>query len=349
MSFQQQLLPKGRFQARVEDEVVDSSEEDEQEYVDPRAKDLELKRLQQSRQRNEDNRYGMDYLGDKECGAGANPGGSSQADTEDCEWDLDLDAPLGGRGVGDCERSWLLLERSQAVVIAMAQGLVRTTGEPYLTLYVFDTENDDLVKNCPQKNQMLPARKHLVDEALRRATKHRIKPIKKSAGKPELLSWLKLHAVIDVTDRAFIRRECKKIYTLLKDQAEEQDNAEKERQATKNWTVGEPWQRLYHAAAKDEARALDTMEGKGKKKDQLDARNSDAHPPTYYAKVAEFYNSPEVFATYAWPDLHEDFAEIKLLDIEDMPGGRITAEEVKARLSDTHAKLIMVSDGSVVV
>jgi hypothetical protein len=337
--------PTGTFAAQVEASVtqleamIDSSED---EYVDPRNKDSQLKRMSVGPD------YGMDYLGDKEAEAGDDPGAkpgpggsSSQAETEDCEWDADLDSPVGGRG--DCETSWLLQQKSQAVVIAMAQGLVRVCEEPYLTLYVFDTEKDDLVKNCPQKNQMLPSRKHLVDEALRRAKKHKIKPVKKSAGKPELLAWLKLHAVKDRTDLAFIRCECKKIYTLLKDQSEEHAASEKERTTIKNWTVAEPWLRLYHAAAKDEARALDTMEGKGKRKDELDARNSDAHPPTYYAKVAEFYNSPEVFATYSWPELHESFSEIKLLDVEDMPGGRITAEEVKSRLSDTRAKLIMVS------
>jgi hypothetical protein len=333
--------PKGKFETQVRESIqqqaamLDSSED---EYVDPRIKELQLKRSVEPD-------YGLDYLGDKEAGAGADPGSSpsSQAETAECEWEEDLDAPPGvGVGPGDCERSWLVQEKSQAVVIAMAQGLVRVCGEPYLTLYLFDTEKDDLVKNCPQKNQMLPSRKHLVDEALRRAKKHKIKPLKKSAGKPELLAWLKLHAVKDRTDLAFIRRECKKIYTLLKDQADEHAGAEKERQSVKNWIVAEPWLRLYHAAAKDEARALDTMEGKGKRKDELDARNSDSHPPTYYAKVAEFYNSTEIFATYSWPELHESFTEVKLLDFEDMPGGMITAEEVKSRLSDTRAKLILV-------
>jgi hypothetical protein len=116
-------------------------------------------------------------------------------------------------------------------------------------------DKDELVKNCPQKT-MLPARKHLVDECLRRAAKHKIRPIKKSSKTAELLSWMKLHAVVDMVDLAFIRRECKKIYTLLKDQADEVAMVEKERTLVKNWTSMEPWLRLYHAAAQDEARVL---------------------------------------------------------------------------------------------
>jgi hypothetical protein len=94
--------PNGTFAAQVEESVtqleamIDSSED---EYVDPRDKDLQLKRMSGGPD------YGMDYLGDKEAEAGDDPGAktgpggsSSQAETEDCEWDVDLDSPLGGRG-----------------------------------------------------------------------------------------------------------------------------------------------------------------------------------------------------------------------------------------------------------
>jgi hypothetical protein len=97
------------------------------------------------------------------------------------------------------------------------------------------------------------------------------------------------------------------------------------------------------SAAQDGARELDTMEGRGKRKDQIDARNLEAHPPSYYAKVAEYYNSDETFATYQWPEVADAFAEMKLLDFDEMPGGKITPEEVKTRLADTRAKLIVVS------
>jgi hypothetical protein len=340
--------------------TVDSSDDDDV-YVDPRFKERELKRLssesQQSRQRlsmeSQQSRqpdYGMDYQGDKEIEAGADPGeggGAGEADPEvsstastvECEYDEDLNAPR----VGDCERYWKHHGKSQAVVIAMAQGLVRVCGEPYQVLYVFDMEKDEVVKNCPQKNLLLPARKHLVDECLRRSTKHKIKAIKKSSKTKELLSWMKLHAVNDRDDLAFIRRESMKIYDLLKEQADELAMVVTEKQAVKNWNTMEPWQRLYHCAAMDGARELDTMEGRGKKKDQIDARNMEVHPPSYYAKVAEYYNSDKLIATYQWPEVADAFAEMKLLDFNDMPGGRISPDEVKTRLSDTRAKLIVVS------
>jgi hypothetical protein len=335
------------------DTSLDSSDDDDDVYVDPRFKEKELKRLSMESQQSRDRDYGMDYLGDKEIEAGADPGarpdevGPEQADPEvlstastvECEYEEDLNAPV----VGDCERYWKHHGKSQAVVIAMAQGLVRVCGEPYQVLYLFDMDKDEVVKSCPQKHLLLPARKHLVDECLRRSTKHKIKPVKKSSKTAELLSWMKLHAVKDRDDLAFIRRECKKIYDLLKDQADELAMVVTEKQSVKNWNTMEPWQRLYHCAAMDGARELDTMEGRGKRKDQIDARNLEAHPPSYYAKVAEYYNSDRVIATYQWPEVADAFAEMKLLDINEMPGGRITADEVKTRLADTRAKLIVVS------
>jgi hypothetical protein len=120
-------------------EEVDSSEDDEP--VDPRAKDLELKRKQQQQQWRQAD-FGMDYEGDKEAGAGDNPNKdpetasmASTALTEDAEWETGVSAPVAG----DCERSWKHHGKSQAVVIAMAQGLVRVCEEPYQVLYVFES------------------------------------------------------------------------------------------------------------------------------------------------------------------------------------------------------------------
>jgi hypothetical protein len=262
----------------------------------------------------------------------------SDASTEECGWDTDLQA---GVGKGECETYYIAQDKSQRVLIAMAQGLVRDEGDPYPSLYVFDLEEDDLVKSCAQK--MLPGRKHLIEEANRRAKVLRIKPLKKSAGKNEVCAWLKLHAVNDQKDIDFIRFECKSLYLLMKEQAEEQDGVEKEKLGNRNWSTPDPWMRLYHCAVEDDCRVLAKMEGKGKKKDEVDARNSEARPLTYYEKVAEFYNSDEVYATYALPDLHVSFTDIKMLDIDDMPGGFITADEVKSRLGDARAKLISVS------
>jgi hypothetical protein len=88
---------------------------------------------------------------------------------------------------------------------------------------------------------------------------------------------------------------------------------------------------------------LDTMEGRGKKKDQLNARNLESGPPSYFAKVAEIYNSDELFFTNSWPDVAAEFADSKVLDFDDMPGGIISAEEVKSRLAESRAKMIVVS------
>jgi hypothetical protein len=179
MSAQLQLA--ARKPLGVLDPELDSSE-DEAVYVDPRTKYLELKRLAAGGAApclwHELPRWqgSQSWRADPEAGADPGPDVSSIASTVEAEWDPDdPEAPCAG----DCERSWLHHGKIQAVVIAMAQGLVRVCEEPYQqVLYVFDMDKDDLVvKNCPQKNQMLPVRKHLVvDEALRRAAKPRSLP-----------------------------------------------------------------------------------------------------------------------------------------------------------------------------
>jgi hypothetical protein len=75
----------------------------------------------------------------------------------------------------------------------------------------------------------------------------------------------------------------------------------------------------------------------------LDARNSDARPPTYYEKVAELYNSDIMYVSCALPELHSTFADSMVLSFDEMPGGAITADEAKTRLGEARAKMISVS------
>ena len=77
---------------------------------------------------------------------------------------------------------------------------------------------------------------------------------------------------------------------------------------------------------------------------QLDARNSDVRPATFEEVVASLYNDERVeFFTECLPDLHITFAEPIDLHFQYMPGGEITAEDVKKKVGDARAKLIQVN------
>jgi hypothetical protein len=78
--------------------------------------------------------------------------------------------------------------------------------------------------------------------------------------------------------------------------------------------------------------------------DELDARNSDNRPETYEAVVARLYNDPDLdFYTESLPGLHDSFARPICLDYTLMPGGDISAEDVKKKVGDARAKLMQVS------
>jgi hypothetical protein len=225
----------------------------------------------------------------------------------------------------------------------MCQGLVCRPADPYPGTYVFDLENDDLLKTFPQRALFLPVVKLLKEEVVRRANQLRIRPFRKTATKAEIIEWLKSHAVTDPLDEAFLRFEAGKTYRALMTQADETAAAERGGLTTKNWSGIKPWMRLYHAATSDEARELLAKNDQVMTREELDARNSDARPPTYFEKVAELYNSDTLYISSALPELHSTFADSIILAFDEMPGGAITADDAKTRLGEARAKMISVS------
>ena len=89
------------------------------------------------------------------------------------------------------------------------------------------------------------------------------------------------------------------------------------------------------AALRDRDRVMD--------REELDARNSDQRPETYEEVVARVYNDPDiVFYTEVLPDLHADFADCTSLEFAEMPGGNISAEDVKKKIGEARVNLMQV-------
>jgi hypothetical protein len=250
---------------------------------------------------------------------------------------------------GACETLFMWMQRSQPYLIAMSQGLIARPDDAYPTTFVFDMDRDDLLKTCAQKALILPKLKILKEEVVRReevmrkATGRKIKPMKKSASRVELLEWLKVNPVTDSLDEAFLYFEANKTYRMLMAQAETAAAAERDRLNNSNWHGPKPHLRLYHCTVDDEVIVLLRNKENVLTREELDARNSAERPQTYYQKVADLYNSNKVYITDCLPDLHSMFADPIELRFDDMPGGALTADDVKARLGDARAKMIMVS------
>jgi hypothetical protein len=262
---------------------------------------------------------------------------------------VELDAPVDFfplTQVGACETMFMHSKKSQPHLIAMCQGLVTRSQDPYTTTYLFDLEVDELLKNCPQKAQLLPQVKHLKEEATRRSSVMKIKPLKKSATKAELIEWLKNHPVNDSMDEAFLYFEGNKTYGMLMQQADDAVLAEAERRSTSNWNSPFPWMRLYHCSLDDDVLELLKTSSDCMTRPELDARNSQERPPLYWQTIADKYNSDEIYDSYALPEIHSRFAESIELKFSDMPGGAMTADDVKWRLGEARAKMIAVSSTS---
>jgi hypothetical protein len=244
---------------------------------------------------------------------------------------------------GACESVFLWMKRSQPCLIAMCQGLMARPNEVYPGTYVFDMDRDEILKAFPQKTLFFPTVKVLKEEAQRRATLFKLKkPLKKSANRTELVDWLKCHEITDPLDEAFLRFEANKTYQMIMKQAEEAAAVSRERLASRNWNSQEPWMRFYHCVTDDEVKVLLRTNERTLTREELDARNSSERPPTCWEKIAELYNSDKCYISCALPDLHSSFGEPKVLLFDDMPGGPITAEDAKTRLSDARAKMISI-------
>jgi hypothetical protein len=121
------------------------------------------------------------------------------------------------------------------------------------------------------------------------------------------------------------------------DAAKEAEEAGKEKLANSSWTVNDQARRAI--LAKDNCLV----------RDELDARNLDMCPETFEAVVARLYNDPDIeFSTETMPELHAAFAMPINLDFFLMPGGKITAEDVKEKYGDARAKLIQVRRTSMI-
>ena len=78
-------------------------------------------------------------------------------------------------------------------------------------------------------------------------------------------------------------------------------------------------------------------------RDELDARRSDDRPETFKETVARLYNDADLhLETEALPDLHVSFNDPIVLSFDCMPGGAISAETIRARMSKARAKLLQV-------
>jgi hypothetical protein len=173
---------------------------------------------------------------------------------------------------------------------------------------LFDLDDEDRLKVIPNRGAIVPKLCHLKEEAVRRAALYDIRPIRKAARKDELIGYLKANPVHEELDVTFLRREANRTYQRIVQHNQAQLDLEREALASKNW-IGANYLRLYHSAIDDRSRPFMVAKDDCMDRLELDGRNSEERPPTWYEKIAELYNDPaNVYVMSAIPDLDEYFA-----------------------------------------
>jgi hypothetical protein len=267
----------------------------------------------------------------------------TEAKTRDGPMDPELRAILDdakSKTFGVCEDLWIRNDECLMLLTAMAQGLWSREGDLTFPGMMFDIENDELLKTSfKNKATIVPKLTHLLEECKRRSDLFAIPRIRKSAKKIEIIAWLKEHPVVDPKDVLFLRHEITKTYRAIRRQSEESRN-----QASGNRTnwISTNWLRLYCAAIDDEARTSLLQKDDCMNRAELDGRNHAERPDDWYAKTAELYNSKKIYVTLALRDLHIDYAYTRQLRFQDLPGGPITEADVKTKLAESRAKLIVI-------
>jgi hypothetical protein len=240
--------------------------------------------------------------------------------------------------VGLCQRYYKCNGENLMELMTMCFGLkssddIRYLGDVLLEPYM----------SMKFKSKVAPTQRHMVEEVRRRS---RCKdgngpstgaPACRYWSKDKLQNWLSDNPVTDAVDISFLVAEEKKLHdTVVSARTNNEDGTGR----TAAWNANEPYLRLYHCIFDEETRPALMRLNEVMTRPELDARNSDLRPETFFEAVARLFNDDtKIYITDRVPDLHHNFAECIVLDFDDMPG-TINAEDCKKRFADSRAKLI---------
>jgi len=210
-----------------------------------------------------------------------------------------------------------------------------------------DVEDHWLYQNMANKSSVAPTVELMRKEMKRRAVKAGLTKFRKnSCSKQECIKWLKLNPVTDFKDICFLQREEFKICVVVLEAHKESQKLKEQKRLVANWTGNKPWLRLYCCVFADQAiTALKCRDDKWSR-EMLDGRNLKDRPPTYWEVVAGLYNDDDlIFYTEALGDLHHCFKESIRLVLHKMPGGELSVEDCKKKISQAKTILTVVSYG----
>ena len=168
------------------------------------------------------------------------------------------------------------------------------------------------------------------------------KPLRpKNWNKDKCLAFLNEHpipALAHFSEIEFLQKELQK-WSEIQKTVNDSQQQEEDRVLQKSWNSDVPYLRMYHVLIDDKLRLELTKAFTVKSREELDGRNSGIYK-SYYEQAAEKFNDSEwIPSSLSLPDLHDDFAESKMLILNVMP---ITAEVFQRKLEDARYKMVKV-------
>lgn len=250
------------------------------------------------------------------------------------------ESPLPDKG--SCQLLYEEQENSKQYLLVMSVGLISSAGRK------LGDCDEEPYKSVKSVRSVHPSLSLLRDEMNRRATARGMPGLrKKTAPKPACLSWLSQHPEENTQNRTWLLKEEELYFRSLTKETEEREELDKS--ASSNWNSWEPFVRFYSILCRDEVRSALLCKDDSLPRQEMEARKHDDRPLDFYQLIAKYYNDDTiVISTLLLPELWYTWSYPHDLYFHDMPGGDITAEEVKKRLSDCRAKLIYVRTSLVI-
>ena len=234
---------------------------------------------------------------------------------------------------GACQLLYEKNGNSVQLLLAMALGL-QQEDERYCAMV-----EEEPYKSVKNPRSVQPTKAQLHDEVSRRLLA-RNKTLKKNVmKKPEYTAWLRANPEHSAPCVNWLLREEMLFHNSLVQGEEEKTDAK----AGTQWNTMYPFLRLYLSMCTDRARRALRTKDDPMDRQSMEGRKNDDRPMTFYEVVAEDFNNGKiVFTTESLPELSYVFAQPISLYFHDMPGGAITADDVKSRFSACRANLIHV-------
>jgi len=198
-------------------------------------------------------------------------------------------------------------------------------------------------KSVRQKSLYAPVADEIKEEVTRRAEYNGMDPMPKPKwwSKLKAEEWLIANPIQALRDINFLIETEATVRAELEEEKKERETIQELKRSNRNWNDIYPFLRLPCCMCDDRARDALLSKDNGWAQQELDARNHEDRPKTWFEVVADLHNDPEnIYFTEVLPELSSRFVEPIELQFQDMPGGEITPEQVRGRYADSRCQLI---------